>query len=178
MRVFPIREDAEPILLPHIVWNGSVGDLVVNASLGDLQSSQAIATAVLICLQTDRRVDPSELPDGESNRGWLDDAFDMQPGDVPLGFKLWLLRRRAITDDVELIAADYAREAWHTLIEQLAVARVDVAASADRSRHRLDLDIALYGRDGGQVCHQRYAVLWDQMNGLYNPVPERIWWIR
>ncbi|UHD45349.1 phage GP46 family protein [Aureimonas altamirensis] len=166
MRVVPIDEDAEPILLPDIVWNGSIGDLVVDASLGDLQSSQAIATAVLICLQTDRRVDPSELPDGESNRGWPGDAFDMQPGDVPLGSKLWLLRRRAITDDVELIAADYAREALQTLIEQQAVARVDVAAAADRSRHRLDLDVSLYGRDGSQVHQQRYAVLWDQMNGL------------
>lgn len=166
MRVVPIGDDAEPILLPDLVWNGSVGDLVVDAGRADLKSSQAIATAVLICLQTDRRVDPSELPDGETNRGWPGDAFDIQRDDVPLGSKLWLLRRRAISVDIELIAADYAREALQTLIDQKVVARVDVSASADRARNRLDLAISIYGRDGSQVYQQRYAVLWDQLNDL------------
>ncbi|WP_052194634.1 phage GP46 family protein [Aureimonas altamirensis] len=166
MRIVPINQDAEPILTPDLVWTGVSADLIIDRDAGDLQSAQALATAVLICLQTDRRVDPSELPEGETNRGWPGDAFDMQPGDVPLGSKLWLLRRRAVSDEIEILAADYAREALHTLIEQGAVASIDVSATALPARSRLDIDVSLYGRHGATIFSQRYAVLWDQMNGL------------
>jgi len=97
MRVVPLTSDAEPILTPDLVWNGTIAGIVIDFERGDLQCRNAIQTAVLICLMTDARVDPSELPDDESNRGRPGDAFDMQPGDVPLGSKLWLLRRRALT---------------------------------------------------------------------------------
>ncbi|MEP9378380.1 phage GP46 family protein [Aquabacter sp. CN5-332] len=166
MRVLPLPEAAEPLLTPDLVWNGTVGDLAIDPARGDLQCRQALATAVLICLQTDRRVDPTELPECETNRGWPGDAFDLQPGDVPLGSKLWLLRRRALTEDITLEAEDHAREALQTLIDQGACVRVDVTAVRTPERARLDLDIALYGRDGSAVCQQSFAVLWDQMNAL------------
>lgn len=166
MRVVPIGQNAEPILTPDLIWDGSIGDLVIDQDRNDLRAARAIETAVLICLQTDRRVDPSELPSGETNRGWPGDAFDLQPGEGPLGSKLWLLRRRAVSDDLEMLASDYAREAMQTLIDQGVAARVDVSATADPSRNRLDLDIALYGRDGATVFQQRFSVLWDQLNGV------------
>lgn len=166
MRVVPLASAAEPILTPDLMWNGTTGDIVIDYGRGDLQCRNAIQTAVLICLMTDARVDPSELPDGESNRGWPGDAFDMQPGEVPLGSKLWLLRRRALTEDIDLEAQDYARAALQTLIDQSVVARVDVEAVRSPERARLDLDIALYGRDGAVVFKQRFAVLWDQIDGL------------
>lgn len=166
MRIIPVESDAEPILTPDLVWFGTSGDLVIDRTTGDLQCSQALLTAVLICLQTDCRADPSELPAGETNRGWPGDAFDMQLGDVPLGSKLWLLRRRSTADDVEILAADYAREALQTLIEQGAAVSAEVTATVEAANARLDLDIALYGRHGAAIFNQRFAVLWDQVNGL------------
>ncbi|GGF56779.1 hypothetical protein GCM10007301_15580 [Azorhizobium oxalatiphilum] len=166
MRIIPLAQAAEPILTPDLVWDGDMADLVIDATRGDLKADQALATAVLICLETDRRVEASELPEGEANRGWPGDAFDMQPGDVPLGSKLWLLRRRALLEGIELEAEDYAREALQTLIDQGAVVRVDVTATRVPERARLDLDVALYGRDGTVIYQQRFAVLWEQINGL------------
>ena len=170
MRIVPLPQAQEPILTPDLVWNGTTGDLAIDADRADLQCSAALETAVLICLMTDRRVDDSELPDGESNRGWPGDGFDMQPGEVPLGSKLWLLRRRALTDadgiGLEVTAEDYAREAMQTLIDQGAAARVDVTSTADRTRNRLDLAVALYGRDGNQTYQKKFAVLWDQIDGV------------
>lgn len=166
MRVIPLTSAAEPILTPDLIWNGTTGGLVIDPARGDLQCRNAIQTAVLICLMTDARVDPSELPEGESNRGWPGDAFDMQPGDVPLGSKLWLLRRRALTGDIDLEAEDYARAALQTLIDQVVVARVDVSVVRSPERSRLDLDIALYGRDGAAMFSQRFGVLWDQIDGF------------
>lgn len=166
MRVIPLPAETEPLLTPDLVWTGVSADLAIDTARGDLACAAALETAVVICLQTDRRVDPSELPDGQPNRGWPGDAFDLQPGDVPLGSKLWLLRRRALTEGIELEAEDHAREALQSLIDQGACVRVDVRAVRVPERARLDLDVALYGRDGAAIYQQRFGVLWDQIDGL------------
>lgn len=165
----------EPLLDPDLVWNGILGDLAVTpltdaANPGGLRSTQALATAILICLMTDRRADPTELRDGDVNRGWPGDGFDHAPGEGPLGSKLWLLRRRALTEGIELAAEDYAREALQTLFDQGAVARFDVAATADRPRGRLELAVTAYGRDGIRIYDQRFAVLWEQLDGISDPL--------
>ena len=168
MRIVALDVAREPLLDPDLVWNGLFGDLALTGlndavNPGGFRAEQALATAVLICLQTDRRVEATELRDGDTNRGWPGDGFDLAPGETPLGSKLWLLRRRSLTDELILDAEDYAREALATLIDQGAVVRVDVTAVANKPANRLDLDVALYGRDGGQVFNSRYGVLWDQI---------------
>lgn len=175
MRIVPLAVPEEPLLDPMLVWDGFVGDLALNpqnhpTNPGDLRSGQALATAVLICLMTDRRVDPTELRPGEANRGWSGDGFDMAPGEVPLGSKLWLLRRRALTPGIERLAEDYAREALQTLIDQRAVVRWDIKAEARREANRLDLDVKGYGRDGKLTFDDRFGVLWDQLAGVSEPL--------
>lgn len=175
MRIVPIAGPTEPLLDPDLVWDGFVGDLAITSladpvNPGGLRSGQALATAVLICLMTDRRVDATELRDGDVNRGWPGDGFDLQPGETPLGSKLWLLRRRALTPGIEIVAQDYAREALQTLVDQGAVVRWDVTATANRPQSRLDLDIQGFGRDGARVFNQRFGVLWDQLDGVREPL--------
>lgn len=176
LRIIPLDEAREPLLDPDLVWDGTRGD-VAAAGLqhptnpGGLRSGQSLATGVLICLMTDARVDPAELPPGETNRGWPGDAFDMEPGEVPLGSKLWLLRRRHMGDpNLEILAADYARQALQTLIDQGAVARVEVEVIAVRERNLLILIVDLFGRDGARVYHGRFAVLWEQLHGVDSPL--------
>lgn len=168
MRIIPIPAEKQPLLDPDLAWNGAFGDLVLTAAddpdnPAGLRSVAAIETAVLICLMTDVRADPVELRDGDTNRGWPGDAFDLEPGEAPLGSKLWLLRRRALTPDVEMLAADYARAALQTLVDQGAFVRFDVVATADRAARRLELAVTGYGREGSRTYDQRFAVLWDQI---------------
>jgi phage gp46-like protein len=168
MRIIPIATAAEPLLDPDLVWNGRIGDLAQTPladaiNPGGLANGAALATAVLICLMTDRRAEPIELRDGDVNRGWPGDGFDLQPGETPLGSKLWLLRRRALSAEVETLAQDYAREALQTLVDQGAFVRFDVAASANRVANRLELAVAGYGREGARIYDQRFAVLWEQI---------------
>lgn len=175
MRIVPLDAAAEPLLDPDLVWDGRNGDLAltgldVEANPAGLRADQALATAVLICLMTDRRADPTELRDGDLNRGWPGDAFDLQAGETPLGSKLWLLRRRALTEGLELVAEDYARAALQTLIDQGAVTRFDVTAIADWARSRLELGIAGYGHDGSKTFDRRFAVLWEQLDGISDPL--------
>lgn len=171
MRIVPLPRPDQPQLSPDIVWDGVLGDFALTApddpaNPASLQADQALATAVLICLMTDVAADPTELRDGDENRGWPGDAISFGPGDRPLGSKLWLLRRSALDAGAELRAADHAREALQPLIDQGAMVRWDVTATADRTANQLTLDVRGYGRDGVTSFHKRYGVLWDQLNGV------------
>lgn len=176
MRILPLPAAPEASLSPDLVWDGLTGDLAPALpseaeNMGGLRARAAIATAVLIALMTDVRADPTELRDGDVNRGWPGDGFDLRGYETPLGSKLWLLRRRTV-DDVETprLAEDYALEALQPLLAQGVAARAAADATADPARNRLILDVALYGRDGVTVYQARYAVLWEQLNGLPDPL--------
>lgn len=170
MKVIPLAAPDEPLLDPDIVWDGVTGDLALTpidepVNPGGLRARQALATAILICLMTDVRAEPSELRDGDVNRGWPGDSFERDADEPALGSKLWLLRRRVVNAETALLAEDYAREALQSLIGQGAVARFDVVATALPERSRLDLAITGYGRTGAVVHDQKFAVLWEQLNG-------------
>ncbi|MCC4298551.1 phage GP46 family protein [Aurantimonas coralicida] len=171
MRIVPLSLPDQPQLSPDVVWDGFLGDFALTApddpsNPASLKSDQALATAVLVCLMTDVAADPAELRDGDENKGWPGDAISFGPGDRPLGSKLWLLRRSALDAEAELRAADYAREALQPLIDQGAMVRWEVTATANRTANQLALDVRGYGRNGVQSFHKRYGVLWDQLNGV------------
>ncbi|MQB36881.1 hypothetical protein DXT97_08720 [Agrobacterium tumefaciens] len=175
LRIIPLDEADETYRSPDLGWDGLVGDLLLNdllhpTSPGDFRAEQGLATQVLILLMTDRRVEDSELRDGEQNRGWLGDSFQRLDDEDVLGSRLWLLRRRSIYDGIEVDAEDYAREALQPLITQGAVARIEATATANRAENRLDLIIALYGRDGETVFNQKFGLLWRQIDGVEYPL--------
>lgn len=175
IRIVPIEEQQEPYRSPDLLWDGVAGDLALNLidhpeAPGDLQAEQGLATQVLIHLQTDRRVEASELRDGEANRGWIGDSFDLMNDEQPLGSRLWLLRRRGIFDGIETVVEDYVREALQPLIDEGAVASVAVEVSVDRTRNRVDYTASLYGRDGARVYERKFDIVWRQLDGVVSPL--------
>ncbi|WP_242220083.1 phage GP46 family protein [Shinella zoogloeoides] len=175
LRIIPLDESEEPYRAPDIGWDGVAGDLILNAldhptAPGDLRAEQGLATQVLIHLMTDRRVEESELPEGEQNRGWFGDSFDLMDGEGPLGSRLWLLRRREIYEGIEIDVDDYVREALEPLIAQGAVASIDVAVTVDRPGNRVDYVVTLTGRDGARVYERKFELLWRQINGVVHPL--------
>jgi phage gp46-like protein len=175
LKIIPVEDTEEPYCAPDLGWDGIVGDLIINPfthpdAPGDFRAEQGLATQVLICLMTDRRVEPSELRDGDENRGWIGDSFDTVDGETPVGSRLWLLRRSSMEDGIEIKAEDYAREALQPLIDQGAVARVDVTVIADGNR--LGLSVALYGRNGSKIYNSKFELLWRQIDGMANPLTQ------
>lgn len=171
MKIVPLTEANEPLLSPDLIWDGLTGDLAISPlsdpdNPGGLMAKAALETAVLICLMTDIRVDTVELRDGDTNKGWPGDGFDMAPGEVPLGSRLWQLRRAALAETIELDAEDYARAALETLIEQGAFVRFDVTAVSVPAENRLTLTVHGFGRDGIQTYQGRFAVLWEQIDAI------------
>ncbi|WP_246788230.1 phage GP46 family protein [Agrobacterium sp. AGB01] len=175
LKIIPVDGAEEPYRAPDLIWDGIVGDLAVNAlthpeAPGDFRAEQGLATQIFIHLMSDARVEESELDDGEENRGWFGDSFDVMDGEQPIGSRLWRLRRRALHDGIEIEAEDYAREALQPLLSQSAVASIDVSATADRVNNRLDLVVTIYGRNGEIIFNQKYELLWRQIDGVDNPL--------
>ncbi|MCC4296289.1 phage GP46 family protein [Aurantimonas coralicida] len=172
MRIVPLSEANEPLLSPDLIWDGISGDIAISPlsdpdNPGGLVSRDALKTAVLICLMTDIRVDPVELRDGDENKGWPGDGFDLETGDVPMGSRLWQLRRSSLYEGIELDAQDWARAALQTLIDQGVFVRFDVEAVRVPQANRLTLIVTGFGRDRADPTYQdRFAVLWEQMDAV------------
>lgn len=175
LKITPIETEREPYRSPDLVWDGKAGNLLINPlthpeAPGDLRAEQGLATQVLICLMTDRRVESSELRHGEQNRGWIGDSFDREAGETPLGSRLWLLRRSAIVDGLEVTVEDYVREALQPLLDQGAAVALDVAVAVNRATNQVDYLVTLYGREGGRVYEQKFEILWRQVDGVADPL--------
>ena len=173
----------QPFLLWDTIWvqrtdaSGGHGDWILAGegdqpeSAGGLRAETALHTATLISLFSDRR-----LPDGYLNpnddgdrRGWWGDSVKV-PGEPAgeFGSLLWTLERSVLNARVVQLAADYAREALQTLIDQGAVARTEVETAGDGGRGLLMLTVRHYSQDGAQRYEQRFSVLWAQET---NPRP-------
>ncbi|MBI1202537.1 MAG: hypothetical protein GC182_08505 [Rhodopseudomonas sp.] len=152
-------------------WQVAAADEAGN--VGGLRAKAMLATAVTLCLFTDKRVEPTHplfwLCDGDP-RGWWGDGVDVRDdlGETEMGSLLWLLARAPMTINgipVERWAEQFAREALQPLLDQGAVVRMDVAATADTAAGRLYLTVNLFGRDGQAVYAQRLALVWKQITG-------------
>lgn len=163
LKITPLETAGVQVLPFDIVWDGARGDFVVSARDG-LQANSPLRTAVTMLLFTDARGTDAELErSGESDkRGWAGDGFDLATadGEAPLGSRFWLYRREALTDAVARKFDDEARRCLQPLIEQGAVARIDVSATVI-GLEILRLVIDLYGRDGVQKFSDRFDILWS-----------------
>lgn len=172
MRIVPLPSAAAPQLSPDLVWDGIMGDLAPAgpdepSNRGGLRSIAALETAVLICLMTDARADDGELRDGDVNRGWAGDSFDLGENEAPIGSRLWLLARRSVSEPgLPALAEGYAIDACRTLVAQGAAARVTAVAGVSTSGNGLDLTVTLTDRYGSVLAAPRYALLWRELNGI------------
>jgi phage gp46-like protein len=169
MRIVPIGDPVRPNLSPDILFDGVFGDFAPAEpgearNRGGLRAKQQLQTAVVIALMTDARAEPEELRDGDTNRGWPGDTFDLDAaaGEARIGSKLWLLRRSTVIAGVtDRLAETYALEALQPLIDQGAAAKATAEAVADPARNRLDLDVELTDRAGTVLVARRFRLLWD-----------------
>lgn len=167
-----------PNLLWDSVWNPARGladwalaDADEAANVGGLRSKAAIDTAVLLCLFTDKRIEPDHplwfLADGD-RRGYWGDGIDVRAdeGEGPLGSYLWLLERAPMTIkglSAGTWAEQFANEALQTLLAQEVCARIDVSSLVDEAAGKLYLIVQLFASDGSKTYDRQFDVLWKQV---------------
>lgn len=182
MTSFDIRIGEECRSEPFNLWDthlvnpddlsaeGGYGEWSIDPATGGLSASNALASAVVIALFTDRRA-PADVatPDGSPDRrGWPGDAFDIDEGagEGELGSLLWTLARSPLTWETERMAEQYALAALQPLVDQGMAARVEVAAASDHetnpTRGMLTLAIDIFARSGERVYAQKFQRLWAQ----------------
>lgn len=140
-------------------WNAATNyaDWVMNgpalAMGGDLQS------AIIISLFSDRLAQPGDvIPDGSNDpRGWWGDD------DVPLGSRLWLLRRSKQIPETLQKAYDYIAEAVQWLIDDGVVARFDINVQWVQASV-LGAQVTAYKQDGTTLMTGQYVWAWNGIN--------------
>lgn len=137
---------------------------------GELDDTQALATAIIVALGTNALADVTdELPDPDSTdrAGWWGD-YD---GDViwnawPIGCKLWLLTRSAIESPSSRQGSTVARvlayvnAALQPFVDQRIASRFSVSA-ARVDTQRIDTRIFIY-RGPTPSIELMYSILWDE----------------
>ena len=128
-----------------------------------LQSQTEMATSIAIQLCTWRHAAPGDKLDDDDPQGWWADQFSTDPGQGPLGSRLYLLYRRPLNDATARDAVLYAQEAMRTFISQGVFVRVDISTEMDKIRSILNLNINCYGQDGSLKYSAKYSRAWQQL---------------
>lgn len=167
----------QPELLWDSVWDKwsggadwALADADETLNRGGLRAKEALATAIVLALFTDKRI-PEQHPfrkyvDDGDPRGWWGDDIDVRSdlGEDELGSLLWVFARAPLTDAVILEVETTAREALSCLIKQGVAVRIDVQAIAERAFGRCDLIVKVYGRDGQMIHDVRFDDIWRQVS--------------
>ena len=135
---------------------------------GTLDINEALATAVIVALGTDRlALRTDSLPDLDSTdrRGWWGD-FDAEViwNGWPIGTRLWLIKRDKITgagaqQGSTLTKIErYIREAIQPFVDRRVASRYEVAVERV-GRERIQALVRLY-RGPELAVDLRYQVLW------------------
>jgi len=138
---------------------------------GTLDDSQALATAVIVALGTDRLASSDDIlpdPDSTDRAGWWGDmdAEDLFNG-WPIGTKLWLLRRAKIVgpEDPEgatiVRVEQYINEALQPFVTNKIATSFDVQAWRSGTE-RIEANVVIY-RGPNRPVEMRFQVLWNDI---------------
>ncbi|WP_175980067.1 phage GP46 family protein [Caballeronia zhejiangensis] len=123
-----------------------------------LSTGNDLQTAILISIFSDRMAEADDvIPDGDDPRGWWADD------DVPIGSRMWLLRRAKQTGETLQRAYDYLAEALQWLIDDGVVARFDISVQWAR-KSTLGASITAYSPTGTILSKGQYAWAWTGTN--------------
>lgn len=133
------------------------GDWVMNGPV--LATGNDMDTAILISIFTDRMAQPGDvIPDGTDDpRGWWADD------DVPIGSRMWLLKRAKQTTQTLQLAYDYLAESLQWMIDDGVVARFDITTQWVRTG-MLGAVIIAYSPTGTILSKGQYAWAWAGIN--------------
>ena len=138
---------------------------------GTLDDTQALATAVIVALGTDRLALPNDIlpdPDSTDRAGWWGDldAAELFNG-WPIGTRLWLLKRAKIVGPEDPEGAtlarveEYIRESIQPFIDMRIASSFDVEAVRVDTQ-QIDALVTIY-RGPKTPVELRFAILWDEI---------------
>lgn len=161
-------------------WGGQADWAIADSAVdgqnrGGLAARQALHTAVIIALFTDKRIAKDHplfylVEDGDQ-RGWFGDGVDVRRDlfEDDMGSLLWIFERAHLNEDIRRWVEIVAMEALATLINQGVAARINV--QAERELNRVNLFVQIYGNDGNKLYDQKFGDIWAQTASAPSPPP-------
>jgi phage gp46-like protein len=138
---------------------------------GTLDDEQALATAVIVALGTNRLALPDDIlpdPDSTDRAGWWGDMDAKELfGGWPIGSRLWLLKRSKIVGMEDPQGAtvvrveEYIREALQPFVDLRIASSFDVEAHRVGTE-RIDALVIMY-RGPKRPVEMRFAILWNDI---------------
>lgn len=119
--------------------------------------------AVTISLFSWRRAASDDALDDADRQGWWGDCAPSESGDQ-IGSRLWLLRRRTLTDDTLRDAREYAEEALRWMTDDEIVTTVTVTAER-MGNDRLNL-VVLLTELNGETLKLAFEDTWSLINAV------------
>lgn len=135
----------------------------------DIRYSTGVSTpldrAIVISLFTWRRALPGDPVDDSDLQGWWGDSFP-SVADDRIGSRLWLLRRRTLSDSTVRDAITYAREALIWLVDDGHLVSFEVHAES-QGRDRLAMRIIGIRADGQQEWLAEFNDVWQVIQNAF-----------
>ncbi|MEW9858473.1 phage GP46 family protein [Pseudomonas putida] len=119
--------------------------------------------AVTISLFSWRRAATDDALDDADRQGWWGDCAPSEAGDQ-IGSRLWLLRRRTLTDDTLRDAREYAEEALRWMTDDGIVTAVTVTVER-QGNDRLNLRVLLT-ESNGETLQLAFEDTWSLINAI------------
>ncbi|TBW33349.1 hypothetical protein EYW49_20535 [Siculibacillus lacustris] len=141
-----------------------------SGNAGGLRATAPLATAVILCLFTDRRCPAShplaKLVEAGDPRGWWGDAVDVRAdlGEDEMGSLLWLLERASMLPEIERWAEAMIRDAMAPLLQAKVAIRLEVDVERRSDDHGLNWALRLYDRDGSLIHDGKYDFAWSSVS--------------
>jgi phage gp46-like protein len=145
----------------------------VKLESGVLDESQALASAVLVALGTDKQADASDVlpnPRSSDRRGWWgdDNAADIWGG-WPIGSRLWLLKRAKIVGAAAREGSTttrvrvYLLECLQPFVSNKICSKVVIdSITVDKSNRRIVAVFTMF-RGPKSAIQMTYQPLWEEM---------------
>lgn len=138
----------------------------MSVSNADLTTGDDLVTSVFISLFTWARAKPDDDVPPESQKfGWWGDQLAEDPNQR-MGSRLWLLKRKKLTQETINLAVDYIKEALDWLVKDGVVGKIEVIPERN-GLQELDITVILY-RNGAQPAEMRFSKLWQAIAGEDN----------
>ncbi|WP_186065977.1 phage GP46 family protein [Burkholderia gladioli] len=141
-----------------LTWDSATAHADWVLAGADLATGNDLASAVLISIFTDREASADDvIPDGSTDlRGWWADD------EVPIGSRMWLLKRAKQTTQTAQRAYDYLAEALQWLIDDGVAGRIEITTQWVR-RGVLGAWIVVI-KNGTVLLDGQYTWAWEGIN--------------
>ena len=146
----------------YLNWNSESFTADMSMQLGDIVTGREIETAVIMSIFTWRRANADdELPEGEiSRQGWWADTYANVPNDK-IGSRIWLARRRKMTQSTETFIYDCIDECLKWMIEDQIAVKIEIETER-QGLSTLALKIIIH-ESSGAVTALQYSLIWEAM---------------